>query len=89
MLKVATVSGTVAGLVVAAAWTFQYLVFELPDLLGSFVARSSATSVFLVTLRWVNGIGARVRVLGAWAVLVPFVGAAAAFLVRGSTAAAS
>jgi hypothetical protein len=83
MLKVAAISGVAAGLVVAAAWTFQYLVFELPGILAIVVAGVLCNVVFLVALRWVDGAGSAVKLLLAWAVLVPVVGAAVAFLVRG------
>lgn len=83
MLKVATASGVVAGLVVAAAWTFQYLVFQLPTALALVIAGVLCNIVFIVTLKWVDGGRGAVQVLLVWAALVPLVGAIVAYAVRG------
>ncbi|MBX7114829.1 MAG: hypothetical protein K1X64_10935 [Myxococcaceae bacterium] len=81
-------SGTVTGMLLAAAWTFQYRVFHLPVLLSVVVAGVVCNLAFLVTLsslarRHADNRWSAVRVLLTWAVICPFIAALVAWLVHG------
>lgn len=83
-------SATLAGVLLSAAWTFQYWVFHLPPILSVAVAGAVCNLAFMGTLVW---LGRRnlddranaVRVLLTWAIICPFVAALVAWLVRGVT----